>query len=119
MGISSIAAAGAGGSSPISGADALKQAPGALAEAEACRGKDTSGKHGIGNASTHSWYNKNSEMNTSSFVTLTQKMSSANKTGGIMDPKELAGIVAALKILEKVVELVGEILDNLIGDGEK
>tara|TARA_R110000824_G_scaffold27426_14_gene93282 strand:- start:8298 stop:8657 length:360 start_codon:yes stop_codon:yes gene_type:complete len=118
MGISSIAAVGAGGSSPIGGHVAAEQASGASKGAGIGQGRDIYEGSAGQLTGAPSWYGKNHQMSTSNFVTLTQKIAAANKSGGIMDPKEIASIIAALKILEKVVELVGEILDNLIGEKE-
>ena len=114
MDISPIGAAGSAGRSPISGLGATNGAENVSAGTQEHAGKDKPAGSASGPSGAPSWYGKSDGMSTSNFVTLTQKTSQASKTGNLMDPKEMVGMLMALKLLEKVVELVGEILDNFV-----
>jgi|TARA_R100000315_G_C5219850_1_gene131975 hypothetical protein len=54
-----------------------------------------------------------SNMSSSDFVSLTQKMSSSGDN--MKNVKDMINMVLALQLLEKTMEAVGEIVDNFIG----
>ena len=55
-----------------------------------------------------------SNMPSSDFVSLTQKMSSSGDN--MKSVKDMINMVLALQLLEKTMEAVGEIVDNFIGN---
>ena len=112
MSVSSVSPVGASPAGAASGASPAKGAG-----SNAVSGPKQAGSAGNSVQGAPSWYGKSDGMSTSGFISLSQQTKGTE--GGLVDPKDMVNMVLALKLLEKVMEAVGEILDKFVNGGQK
>ena len=112
MSVSSVSPVGASPAGAASGVSPVKGAG-----SNGASGPKQAGSAGNSVQGAPSWYGKSDGMSTSNFVTLSQQTKSTDSA--MMDPKDMVNMVLALKLLEKVMEAVGEILDKFVNGGSQ